>query len=915
MTRSTKRASFTDTVGLLVLLGTLAWLGVGDVQAREASDTPAALNWPQTSRECRPWAYNWWLASAVDKENLTREMERYHEAGMGGVHIIPIYGAKGQEDRYIEYLTPEWLEMMGHAVAEAERLGMGVDMTTGTGWCFGGPNVSVRDANVKATVKKFEVKEGQALSEKVDPAATQALVAFSNDGKTIDLTKQIAADGTVDWKAAKGAWTVYAVSQTPTRRMVKRAAPGGAGYMVNLLSGTAMDNYLERFTKAFEDYDGPMPRAMYHDSYEYASNWAPDLFEQFEQRRGYRLQDHLDAMFGGAKDERAARVKCDYRETISDVMAEDSLRTWVAWSHKLGCRTRNQAHGSPGNLLDLYAVADIPETEMFRLDRNPLVSKFASSAAHVMGKHQVAAETGTWMSEHFTETLAQMKDLVDELFVAGVNHVVYHGTCYSPDDVPWPGWLFYASTEMNPRNSIWHDVGALNGYIARCQAVLQAGRPDNDILIYWPIHDFWHNPSGMDQGMTVHHTQWLIDQPIGRVAKSLWDVGFTFDYISDRQLGAAGAKDGRIEVPGGFYKVVVVPSCERIPLETFARLLQLAKEGATVIFEDHLPGDVPGLANLTQRQTELRRLAGAIELPSMGNNGLRQARHGDGQVIVGPVDSALAAARVVRETLGDDADVLFIRRGAQYGRDYFLANRGDTPIDGRVSLAMETASVAIMDPMSGDVGMAESRSSDGTTSVRLQLPPGHSVVLRAFTKKKPGGPAWKYLKPAGDPTEITGTWHVEFLEGGPKLPASYDTTKLASWANRDDAEAQRFAGTARYTLTFDCPGNERRFLLDLGKVAQSARIRINGRELGTRFMHPFHVAVDGLKRQGNVLQIEVTNVSANRIRDLDRRGVKWRNFHDINFVNSDYKPFNASKWPLADSGLLGPVTLTPLETP
>ena len=34
---------------------------------------------------------------------------------------------------------------------------------------------------------------------------------------------------------------------------------------------------------------------------------------------------------------------------------------------------------------------------------------------------------------------------------------------------------------------------------------------------------------------------------------------------------------------------------------------------------------------------------------------------------------------------------------------------------------------------------------------------------------------------------------------------------------------------------------------------------------------------------------------------------------EINFVNINYKPFDASKWDLAPSGLLGPVTLTPLR--
>ena len=68
--------------------------------------------------------------------------------------------------------------------------------------------------------------------------------------------------------------------------------------------------------------------------------------------------------------------------------------------------------------------------------------------------------------------------------------------------------------------------------------------------------------------------------------------------------------------------------------------------------------------------------------------------------------------------------------------------------------------------------------------------------------------------------------------------------------------------------------------------------------------------MDNLKPTGNQLEVEVTSVAANRIRDLDRRGGQWKIFKDINIVNVDYKPFDASSWPLTDCGLLGPVTLT-----
>jgi len=64
---------------------------------------------------------------------------------------------------------------------------------------------------------------------------------------------------------------------------------------------------------------------------------------------------------------------------------------------------------------------------------------------------------------------------------------------------------------------------------------------------------------------------------------------------------------------------------------------------------------------------------------------------------------------------------------------------------------------------------------------------------------------FRRVRPSQD---ITGTWEVNFVEGGPVLPAAYTTTNLASWTSQDDPEAKRFAGTARYTIGFDHPAGE-----------------------------------------------------------------------------------------------------------
>ncbi len=887
--------------------------------ANSSAKSESPLAWPEITSESRPWAYNWWMGSAVDEKNMTRELERYHDAGLGGIHIIPIYGAKGFEDRYLDYLSPKWMEMLRHTVTEAHRLGMGVDMTLGTGWCFGGPNVSDLDANALPVVKTFDVAAGARLAIKLDRATTQAVVAFAADGKCVELTNKIDSGGGIDFTASDGSWRVFAISQKPSGQKVKRPAPGGEWPMLNLIYTGAMMRFLRRFEEPFVGYDGPKPRAVYHDSYEYRSEWSPDFFEQFEKRRGYRLQAELPALFGKEEGDHAARVRADYRETVSDLIGE-SLSIWAKWSRQRGFLTRNEAHGSPGNLLDLYAVADMPETEMFHADRNQLVSKFASSAAHVAGRRLVSAETGTWLAEHFTETLAQLKGLFDEMFVSGVNHIFYHGTCWSPDDAPWPGWVFYASTEMNPRNAIWHDAPALNAYAARCQSVLQTGTPDNDILLYWPVHDVWHDAKGkLLPHFSVHARDWLEDQPVGKTARDLWQRGYTFDFVSDKQLASAQSENGGVVVPGGKYRTVLVPACDHIPLATISKLLALANDGAVIVFADRLPGGVPGFGDLEKRSAVFKLLIDSLKPAANADGKLQEARHGGGRVLIGDTGAALVSAGVARETMTDLAGVQFIRRAFAGGRHYFIANRGDKPFDGWMPLATVAASVALLDPMTGQAGVGALRQHDGRAEIFLQLQPGESVIVRTFSGEKladavPTLRVWDYFKPSNPAQSLEGNWRVQFPEGGPELPPPFETKQLASWTKLGGEKAESFAGTARYTLTFDAPATPtQRWFLDLGTVRESARVKLNGRELGTVFMPPFRVVVDALKPKDNVLEVEVTNVSANRIRDLDRRKVPWQNFHDINFVNIDYKKFDASTWPLTDSGLLGPVTLRPVE--
>ena len=261
-----------------------------------------------------------------------------------------------------------------------------------------------------------------------------------------------------------------------------------------------------------------------------------------------------------------------------------------------------------------------------------------------------------------------------------------------------------------------------------------------------------------------------------------------------------------------------------------------------------------------------------------------------------------------------DAGLRFIRRRFDGGHHYFVANLTAKPIQGWFPVSVRCTSAAILDPLTGGAGVAAIRSA-ASPEIYLQLQPGESLIIRTLDTKKVAGEPWQYLNEAGERVAVPGTWHVEFIEGGPKLPAAYDTENLASWTTRDDEDAKRFGGTARYTIDFDAPKTQAdEWLLDLGDVRESARVSINGHSVGTLWSLPFQARVGSLIVPGtNKLAIEVTNLAANRIRDLDARKVDWKKFHEINFVNIHYRPFDASEWPLVDSGLLGPVKLVPMK--
>jgi hypothetical protein len=513
--------------------------------------------------------------------------------------------------------------------------------------------------------------------------------------------------------------------------------------------------------------------------------------------------------------------------------------------------------------------------------------KYAPSAAHVCGKPFTSSETFTWLTEHFRTSLSQLKPDLDLMFCAGVNHIFFHGTCYSPQDDPWPGWKFYASIDMSPTNSIWRDAPYFMKYVERCQSFLQWGQPDNDFLVLLPVRDMWKNQQDKLLMQFSIHAMGKLAPEFIRTILDIDKAGYDCDYISERLLMGVTYKNGMLETKAGTrYKGLIIPGSLELPESVVQHISQLTAQGAHVFYNMNAS---------PEKDAEPLKTAGA---------------HGfHGHVSIAEL---LKAAKP--EPMKTECGLKAIRRKNDKGYHYFIANLTPNDIETVEPLAVDFKDAYWFNPLNGDITPA-SFDADGIT---ISLRSGESMILQTFDSSSHLTP-----RPSEEPAAtiglgfaeclIPGPWTLSFVEAAPTVTKRFTLDAPQTWETLDDDSAKVTMGTGVYTAHItltkaDDPKGA--WQIDLGDVRESARVYINGQFIGCAWSVPFVLNCRGTLQAGdNEIRIEVTNLPANRIADLDRRGVKWRKMEEINVVDINYKKTTYDGWTPVPSGLNSDVKL------
>ena len=864
------------------------------------------LNPPDSAKVMMRW---WWFGPAVVKPELQKELETMRSAGIGGVEIQPVYPLMldnpAQGIVNLRYLSPEFLSDVSFVNNQAHQLGLRVSITLGSGWPYGGPGTTLPLAAGRLKVIAVPVQNGAAPPP--DLAQGDSMIAAflaSGTEKSFDPATAKEFDPATPFSNAPAGSTALYFIASHTRQMVKRAAFGAEGYVLDHFSRAAIDEHLNDvaapLVKAFGNQP---PYSVFSDSLEvYASDWTTNLPTEFKNRRGYDLIPHLPELLAGGTPE-ADAVRHDWGETLSDLIRENYLAPLTRFAEAHGTVFRSQTYGDPAVTLADEAVPNLPEGEGPQC-RAFSYSRWATSASHLYGRTVTSAETWTWLhSPAFRATPLDMKAEADRMFLLGINQFVGHGYPYSPPAAGEPGWAFYAAAVFNAHNPWFPVMPDVMRYMQRVSWLLRQGKPANDVAILLPEDDaqaeFTPGHVSVTDEMRKHITPELM--------ATILDAGYNIDYIDAATIDKLGT------IP---YPVLVIPPTDRIPLSTYTKIASYMTSGKVILI-GKAPSLAPGL--LEQGDTPAIAALSAKLFANSGHPGIT-------------IQSVSELADALHRALPPDLDASgttdglgFIHRTLPDADIYFVANTGNKPIEGAAVFRSFRSWAEAWDPDSGRILFAE-RDARGA-QLPLALAPYESRIF-VFTDR--AQPAPLGVPEPTQPREatiadLTSKWKIQPAGS----PAPRPLANLQSWT--EIPGMQNFSGKAEYARDFSLsrmPSKGARLFLDFGQgvpitddrppnangmhalldppIREAAVVYVNGRRAGSLWHPPYRIDITQFVHgKDNRVEVRVYNTAINALAGQPP--------HDYTALWAKYgkrfEPQDMENLHPVPSGLFGPIHL------
>ena len=699
-------------------------------------------------------------------------------------------------------------------------------------------------------------------------------------------------NGKLSWNAPEGNWKIIRYGWSLTGKQNHPAPLEATGLEVDKLDPEAWTRYFHTYLDMYKDAsDGLMGQRgvqyVLTDSYEAeCETWTPAMFNEFKTRRGYDLKKWLPVLSGEiiGSPQQSDAFLFDWRTTIGELIADNyTLLSKIAKEDygMLGRYTESHEGGRAyvGDGMDLKATAEVPMSAMWVTapwvpigpDGQPDMSvydaddKESASVAHIYGQNIAAAESMTAPGgggKSYSYHPGNLKYVADRELSNGINRFVIHESAHQPDDVHVPGMSLGGIGQWFNRHDSWAPMADIwADYMSRSCFMLQAGKNVADILYYY----------GEDANITS----------LFQRSPSI-PIGYQWDYLNpDGLLHHISYDKGQLVSTGGTaYKVLWMDrNMEVMSMPVLKKIASLVQAGAWI------GGVRPSRpASLNDDVTEFAALVADI-WDSGRNNVVETKELAD-----------LLKAAGISEDVNIPVGFKFLHRTLPGIEIYWVNKPAKDYQTTTLSFRVNGMKPMLWHPDNGLQEEVSYTQHDGRTDVRLNLVPDDAVFV-VFSGKAEN----EFISPAvvkKSETPLDGKWTIYFQEKR-GAPTSAEFTTLGSYTDSTDEGIKYFSGIASFTKSFEVQQGEKT-VLDLGRVADLAKVYVNGEYCGAAWKEPYLVDISkAVKLGSNSLEVKVANVWVNRLIGDEQPGatrIGW----------TDAQGFNGQE-PLLPAGLLGPV--------
>jgi hypothetical protein len=699
-----------------------------------------------------------------------------------------------------------------------------------------------------------------------------AETALSIDPQNVlDISKYMAADGTLSWDAPAGNWIILRTGMVPTGSCNSPNIRLGGGHEVDKIDGKLVawhfDSFLGKILQRIPEAERKSFKVNVMDSWEKGGqNFSDNFSEIFKQRYGYDPTPYLPAYYGFpvGSPERSDRFLWDMRRLVADRISYEYIGTMRKKSAENGLTTWLETYGTwgfAGEFLQYGGQSDEVSGEFWTGMLSEIgvpEMRCGSSAAHTYGKTKVWAEAFTSADKNYQRYPGAIKQLGDSAFAQGINAYILHVNIQQQSNNSFPGTDAWYGIEFNRKNTWFSQLDLFTTYARRCGFMLQQGLDVADVAYF--IGEDAPKMSGITQPSTPD--------------------GYHYDHINGEVLlRDATVKDGKLLLPHGTsYRVLVLPPQETMRPAVLRKIKQLVADGAIVVGSP--PSRSPSLENYPAADKEVRELAGEL----WGATPQKQRAYGKGKVFTNTgLEEIFQMLNLPPDFLADKkSPILYTHRKTADADIYFVTNQSDKRIQVTPQFRVTGKQPELWEPVTAERRLLPAFVQNGaTTAVPLQLEPAGSafVVFRKSAAQTKSSAAVEINFPEPEVVaEIKSPWVVQFesdaIKRGPEKPVVFNA--LTDWSKNADPQIRYFSGTAVYKTKVDSAvlksltqkGAGAKIWLDLGKVGVMAKVKINGKPAGGVWTYPYRVEitpfVTGSQSEIEV-EIEVVNTWANRI--------------------------------------------------